>query len=89
MSVKTLSHHVKFFHFYKFIEISDSESKVKWTSVSLGFIFWMWMWIPGMHTFGVRAIVAWSFDRVAPEAWGEALVQLAGSLSRTKNGRQP
>jgi len=38
--------------------------------VSLGFIFWMWMWIPGMHTFGVRAIVAWSFDRVAPEALG-------------------
>jgi amino acid transporter len=37
--------------------------------VSLGFIFWMWMWIPGMHTFGVRAIVAWSFDRVAPEPW--------------------
>lgn len=38
--------------------------------VSLGFIFWMWMWIPGMHTFGVRAIVAWSFDRIAPEALG-------------------
>jgi amino acid transporter len=37
--------------------------------VSLGLIFWMWMWIPGMHTFGVRAIVAWSFDRVAPEPW--------------------
>ncbi len=37
--------------------------------VSLGFIFWMWMWIPGMHTFGVRAIVAWSFDRIAPEPW--------------------
>ncbi len=38
--------------------------------VSLGFICWMWMWIPGMHTFGVRAMVAWSFDRIAPEAWG-------------------
>ena len=38
--------------------------------VSLGFIFWMWMWIPGMHTFGVRAIVAWSFDRVAPAPLG-------------------
>ena len=37
--------------------------------VSLGFMFWMWMWIPGMHTFGVRAIVAWSFDRIAPEPW--------------------
>jgi amino acid transporter len=37
--------------------------------VSIGFMTWMWMWIPAMHTFGVRAIVAWSFDRVAPEAW--------------------
>jgi len=38
--------------------------------VSIGFMTWIWMWIPAMHTFGVRAIVAWSFDRVAPEAWG-------------------
>lgn len=38
--------------------------------VSLGFVCWMWMWIPGMHTFGVRAIVAWSFDRVAPAPLG-------------------
>jgi basic amino acid/polyamine antiporter, APA family len=33
---------------------------------SLGLALWMWMWIPGMHTFGVRAVVAWAFDRVAP-----------------------
>jgi basic amino acid/polyamine antiporter, APA family len=33
---------------------------------SLGLFIWMWMWIPAMHTFGVRAIVAWSLDRVAP-----------------------
>jgi len=39
--------------------------------VAAGFILWMWMWIPGMHTFGVRAVVAWSFDRVAPEALGK------------------
>jgi amino acid transporter len=39
--------------------------------VSIGFMTWIWMWIPAMHTFGVRAIVAWSFDRVAPEAWGQ------------------
>jgi len=44
-----------------------TQSPVICVLVSLGFICWMWMWIPGMHTFGVRAIVAWSFDRVAPE----------------------
>ena len=34
---------------------------------SIGLALWMWMWIPAMHTFGVRAIVAWAFDRIAPE----------------------
>ncbi len=37
---------------------------------SLGLILWMWMWIPGMHTFAVRAMVAWAFDRIAPSALG-------------------
>jgi amino acid transporter len=37
---------------------------------SLGLAIWMWMWIPAMHTFGVRAVVAWSFDRVAPAPLG-------------------
>lgn len=37
---------------------------------SIGLVFWMWMWIPGMHTFGVRAMVAWSFDRIAPAPLG-------------------
>lgn len=39
--------------------------------VTLGLIFWMWMWIPGMQTFGVRAMAAWSFDRVAPATLGK------------------
>ncbi len=39
--------------------------------VSIGFVTWIWMWIPGMHTFGVRAMVAWAFDRIAPAALGE------------------
>jgi amino acid transporter len=38
--------------------------------VSVGFIAWIWMWIPGMHTFAVRAVVAWAFDRVAPSPLG-------------------
>ena len=39
--------------------------------VSIGLIAWMWMWIPGMHTFAVRALGAWAFDRVAPAALGQ------------------
>lgn len=38
--------------------------------VSIGLITWMWMWIPAMHTYGVRAVVAWSFDRIAPAPFG-------------------
>ncbi len=38
--------------------------------VSAGLIAWMWMWIPAMHTYAVRAVVAWSFDRIAPAAFG-------------------
>lgn len=39
--------------------------------VSVGLIAWMWMWIPAMHTYGVRAVVAWAFDRIAPAPFGE------------------
>jgi len=39
--------------------------------VTVGLVAWMWMWIPGMHTFAVRAMVAWSFDRIAPAALGK------------------
>ena len=48
-----------------------TESPLVSALVAAGFIFWMWMWIPGMHTFGVRAVVAWAFDRVAPAPLGE------------------
>ena len=43
-----------------------TESPLITVLTSLGLALWMWMWIPAMHTFGVRAVVAWSFDRVAP-----------------------
>ncbi|HXV24784.1 MAG TPA: amino acid permease [Alphaproteobacteria bacterium] len=39
--------------------------------VSIGFITWIWMWIPGMHTFAIRAVVAWAFDRIAPAPLGD------------------
>ncbi|MGH6933796.1 MAG: amino acid permease [Dongiaceae bacterium] len=42
-----------------------------WTFLlGLGIVLWMWMWLPGIQTFCVRAMVAWSFDRVAPDALG-------------------
>lgn len=37
--------------------------------VSLGFIAWIWMWIPGVQTLAIRAMVAWSLDRVAPASF--------------------
>jgi amino acid transporter len=47
-----------------------TESPLITVLTSLGLAIWMWMWIPAMHTFGVRAVVAWSFDRVAPAPLG-------------------
>src|SRR5262249_55438824 len=37
---------------------------------SIGVILWIWMWIPGIHSYAVRAIVAWAFDLVAPDVLG-------------------
>jgi basic amino acid/polyamine antiporter, APA family len=48
-----------------------TESPLITVLTSLGLALWMWMWIPAMHTFGVRAVVAWSFDRVAPAPLGK------------------
>jgi APA family basic amino acid/polyamine antiporter len=47
-----------------------TQSPIITVLTSLGLALWMWMWIPAMHTFGVRAVVAWSFDRVAPAPLG-------------------
>ncbi|MEA2292637.1 MAG: basic amino acid/polyamine antiporter, family [Solirubrobacteraceae bacterium] len=38
--------------------------------ISLSFIAWIWMWIPAMQAYVQRAMLAWSFDRVAPAALG-------------------
>lgn len=37
---------------------------------SIAMIAWIWMWIPGVQTLAIRAMVAWSLDRVAPAAFG-------------------
>jgi APA family basic amino acid/polyamine antiporter len=38
--------------------------------IALSFIAWIYFWIPGMLAYAERAILAWSFDRVAPEKLG-------------------
>jgi amino acid transporter len=38
--------------------------------VNLSFIAWIWLWIPGMHAYAERAMIAWAFDRVAPDKLG-------------------
>ena len=38
--------------------------------MSLGFIAWIWLWIPAMQSYGERAMIAWAFDRVAPNKLG-------------------
>ena len=43
-----------------------TKSWVATVLVSLGFIAWIWLWIPGMQAYAQRAMVAWSFDRIAP-----------------------
>ncbi len=39
--------------------------------IALGFIGWIWLWIPTQILYPTRAIVAWSLDRVAPDALGK------------------
>ncbi len=38
--------------------------------VNLSFVAWIWLWIPGMHAYAERAMIAWAFDRVAPDKLG-------------------
>jgi basic amino acid/polyamine antiporter, APA family len=39
--------------------------------IGLGFIAWIYFWIPGMLSYVERSMLAWSFDRVGPEKFGE------------------
>lgn len=38
--------------------------------VCLGFFSWAFLWIPATLTYSARAILAWSFDRIAPASLG-------------------
>jgi amino acid transporter len=43
---------------------------VTWIS-AIAMICWIWMWIPGVQTLAIRAMVAWSLDRAAPESFAK------------------
>lgn len=38
--------------------------------ISLSFIAWIYFWVPGMLAYAERAMLAWSFDRLAPDDVG-------------------
>ena len=38
--------------------------------IMAGFIAWIWFWIPAELAYTTRTMIAWSFDRIAPEGLG-------------------
>jgi len=46
------------------------DSPILTVIMSVGFIAWIWLWIPAMQSYGERAMIAWAFDRVAPNKLG-------------------
>jgi amino acid transporter len=36
----------------------------------MGFLAWVWFWVPGLMSYGERAVLAWSLDRVVPAVFG-------------------
>ncbi len=38
--------------------------------ISATFAIWIWFWIPNIMAYGTRSMIAWSFDRVAPDRLG-------------------
>jgi basic amino acid/polyamine antiporter, APA family len=38
--------------------------------IAASFIAWIYFWVPGMLAYAERAILAWSFDRLAPDSVG-------------------
>jgi basic amino acid/polyamine antiporter, APA family len=48
-----------------------TSSEVLTVLVSLGFIAWIWLWMPSQIGYGNRAVMAWSLDRIFPDALGK------------------
>ncbi len=44
---------------------------VLWTAIIMaGFVAWIWFWVPAELAYTTRTMIAWSFDRAAPEWLG-------------------
>jgi amino acid transporter len=48
-----------------------TNSVVLTTIIMAAFVAWIWFWIPAEIAYTTRTMVAWSFDRLAPDALGE------------------
>jgi basic amino acid/polyamine antiporter, APA family len=46
-------------------------NSVLWTTLIMaGFVAWIWFWVPAELAYTTRTMIAWSFDRTAPEWLG-------------------
>src|SRR6266545_607047 len=50
--------------------------------ISATFAIWIWFWIPNIMAYGTRSMIAWSFDRVAPDRLG----YVSGRFSHARGG---
>jgi APA family basic amino acid/polyamine antiporter len=48
-----------------------SASSVLTVLIAIGFIAWIWLWMPSQLAYGNRAVMAWSLDRIFPDALGK------------------
>jgi amino acid transporter len=47
-----------------------SENLLLTILIGLAFVMWTWFWVPGCMLYGTRVMLAWSMDRVGPDALG-------------------
>jgi amino acid transporter len=56
--------------YYSLLAALATGSPVLAVVLCIGFLAWAFFWIPATMVYATRAIIAWSFDRVAPAALG-------------------
>jgi amino acid transporter len=53
-----------------------TDSVILTTIVMAAFVAWIWFWIPAEIAYTTRTMLAWSFDRLAPDALGQVSERL-------------